>query len=194
MNRLILHSTSLAQWHTLVNEAEDCSGTHLDTELESYLVYLLEHYTNKPEVVASILALDYLNSLESTGNIKKNRLRELGDKCLLFSGFFPELADKRNVSVTYFVELGRKAYNCLSNLYKCGLLDAKLFALLREHFISLLDLLFSIRELSGEQAALTFIQAEELWRNTGSRYAYSILKKHDKDIIALRHLDITKLQ
>jgi hypothetical protein len=191
MNHLILRATSLAQWYSLVNEAEDYSGKHLDPDLESYLVYMLQHYTDKPEVIASILAFDYLNSIESTGKIKENKLREVGDKSLLFSGFFPELAAKRHVTVSYFVEIGRKAYNYLSALCNQELLNARLYALLREHFINLLDLLFSIRDLSGGQQALTLIQAEELWRNTGSCYAYKVLKRHNKKIIAVRDIPVT---
>ena len=193
MNSLILQSTSLAQWYTLVTEAEDLFGKHLETDLESYLVYLLERFTNKPEITASILALDYLDSLETFGKLREEKLREVGDKCLLFSGFFPHIAHKRHVTVSYFVNLGQKAYNHLAFLHHQGLLTSKLYALLREHFVILLDLLFSIRELSGEQEALTLIQAEELWRNTGSQYAYKVLLKHNEAIIALKNISINKI-
>lgn len=187
MNRLILQSTSIAQWYQLVNEAEDSFGHHLDSDLESYLVHLLLRYTNKPDVIGSILALDYLNSIEASGQMRAYKLRDVGDKCLLFSGFFPEVASKRNVTVSYYVELGRRAYDYLALLNTTRLLTADLYNLLKDHFVSLLDLVFSIRELSGEQQALTLIQAEELWRNTGSRYAYKILQKYNEKIITLKN-------
>lgn len=183
MNRLILQSTSLAQWYSLVNEAEDSFGKHLPTDLESYLVHLLQRYTNKPELTASILALEYLNSLEASGQLRAEKLRDVGDKCLLFSGFFPELAQKRNVTVSYFVQLGRKSYDYLALLQRQGLLTAKLYKLLCDQYINLVDLLFSMRELSGEQQALSVMEAEDLWRNTGSLYAFKLLKK--KKIIPL---------
>ncbi len=184
MNRLILRSTSLAQWYSLVNEAEDFYDNHLDIDLESYLVYLLERYTNKPELIGTILSLDYLSSLETTGKLRAERLRDVGDKCLLFSGFFPEFAHKRHVTVSYFVELGKKAYTYLALLNENGLLAPELYALLKKHFVNLLDLLFSIRDLSGEKQALTLLQAEELWRNIGSQYALKLLKKHNKKVIS----------
>lgn len=186
MNRLILNSTSVAQWYSLVNEAEDLFGSHLSSDLESYLVFLLQRYTNKPEIANSIMALDYLESLEMSGQLRVDRLRDVGDKCLLFSGFFPERADKRHVTVSYFVELGRRAYNYLSALHRQGLLTSKLYSALREQFVNLLDLLFFMRELSGEKSSLTLIQAEELWRNTGSKYALGILHKHNKNMIATK--------
>lgn len=190
MNKLILQSTSLAQWYTLVSEAENAFGKRLAIDLESYLVYLLEHYTNKPDLTGSILALDYLHSLEATGRARTDKLRDIGDKCLLFSGFFPEVAFKRHVTVSYFVSLGRHAYNHLSSR---GLVNKALYSLLREQFVNLLDLLFSIRELSGEQHALSLMQAEELWRNTGSQYALQLLKRHDKNLIATKTTTIQKI-
>ncbi|MBA2654585.1 MAG: hypothetical protein H0U71_05925 [Gammaproteobacteria bacterium] len=193
MNRLVLHSTSLAQWYTLVNEAEDFFGKRLDTDLESYLVHLLQRYTNKPDISDTILAIDYLDSLATSGKLRQEKLRDVGDKCLLFSGFFPESANRRLVTVSYFVELGRRAYFYLAELHNAGLLTSKLYGLLRTHFVSLLDLLFSIRELSGEQQALTLLQAEELWRNTGSEYALKILKKHNKDITLIKNIPMNKI-
>jgi hypothetical protein len=181
MNHLIVHSTSLAQWYTLVNEAEDLFGRHLDTELESYLVFLLQRYANKPDLVASILALDYLDSIETTGSRRAEKLRDVGDKCLLFSGFFPEIAPKRLVTVSYFVELGRRAYHYLAAINSQGVLTTELYSLLRQHFVHLLDLLLYIRELSGDKQSLTLLQASELWRNTRSQYALRVLKRYDPD-------------
>lgn len=183
MNRLILHPTALAQWQSLVNDAEELYGKHLEIDVESYLVHLLQRYSNKPDLAASILALEFLDSLESFGKQRADKLREVGDKCLLFSGFFPEIADKRHVTVSYFVELGRRAYTYLSTLRHAALLTSKLYLLLEEQYVNLLDLLFSIRELSGEQQAISLLQAEELWRNIRSQYALKVLKNHNKNII-----------
>jgi hypothetical protein len=193
MSRLILHATSLAHWYTLVKEAESLFGKPLETDLESYLVYLLQYYADKPDLTQSILALEYLHSLEASGKLRSQKLREVGDKCLLFSGFFPEIANRRLVTISYFVELGRRAYNYLAESHHTSGLTAKLYLLLRKQFVHLLDLLFSIRELSGERQAISLIQAEELWRNTGSHYALKVLKKHDKNIIALRSGNINKV-
>lgn len=193
MNRLILNSTSIAQWYTLVNEAQEHIGNRLDIDLESYLVFMLQRFTNRPEVTQSVLALEYLESLESTGRLRADKLRDIGDKCVLFTGFFPELAGKRHVTVSYFVELGRKAYSYLSTQHHQAILTSELYELLQLHFIKLVDLLFSIRELSGERCALTLLQAEDLWRNTGSKYAYKILSKHNKNVITTNQSTLNDL-
>jgi hypothetical protein len=186
MNRLILNSTSIAQWYTLVNDAQEHIGNRLTTDLESYLVFMLQRFTNRPELTQSVLAIDYLESLESTGRLRADKLRDVADKCVLFTGFFPEFAGKRNVTVSYFVELGRKAYSHLSSQSQQPLSTAELYDLLRVHFIKLVDLLLSMRELSGEKQALSLIQAEDLWRNTGSKYAYKVLTKYNKKVIPTR--------
>lgn len=183
MNRLILNSTSVAQWYTLVNEAQENIGNRLNIDLESYLVFMLQRFTNRPELTQSILSLDYLESLESTGRQRADKLRDVGDKCILFTGFFPELAGRRHVTVSYFVELGRRAYSYLSSQSILGLSTAELYELLQVHFIKLVDLLLSIRELNGEKQVLTLLQAEDLWRNTGSKYAYKILTRYNRKMI-----------
>lgn len=184
--RLIQESTSIAQWYELVNEAQEYLGNRLEIDLESYLVFLLQRFTNRPDLTQSILALEYLESLEISGQQKMDRLRDIGDKCVIFTGFFPELAGKRHVTVSYFVDIGQRAYSYLSLQHRLGVLTTELYELLRLRFIQLVDLLFSIRELSGEKEALSLIQAEDLWRHTGSRYAYKVLKKYNKNIIATK--------
>lgn len=193
MNRLILQNTSTAQWHMLVVEAQDRLGDRLNIDLESYLVFVLDRFTNKPDLIQSILATDYLESLETTGKQRIDRLRDVGDKCILFTGFFPDLANKRHVTMSYFVDLGRRAYNNLSAHQKLGQLTMELYLLLRTHFIKLVDLLLSIRDLSGEQEVLTVVQAEDLWRNTGSRYAYQYLTRQRKKIISTSSLRLNDL-
>jgi hypothetical protein len=178
MKELILHSTSLAQWYTLVNEAEDFFDSHLETDLESYLVFLLQRYSDKPEMISSIMGVDYLESLATLGKLRTEKLREVGDKCLLFSGFFPELATKRLVTINYFVSLGRSAYSNIAFVSQQG---CDLYALLQEHFIHLLDLLLSIRELTGQGPALSLLQARSLWQSTGSLYALKALKHYGQD-------------
>jgi hypothetical protein len=193
MTQLILHPTSLAQWYAIVNEAEDLFGCKLDSDLESYLVFLLQRYSNKPELVTSILAADYLQSLQLGGQLRIEKLQVVGDVCLLFSGLFPERASKRHVTVSYFVELGQRAYNYLSLLQQQRLLTSRLYTSLQEHFVNLMDLLFSLRELGGEKQLLTLMQAEDLWRNTGSQYALKILCNHNKNIIALKDVCLKKI-
>ena len=56
MSRLILEPTSQAQWQTLVHEAQTACDRNLDETLESYLVFLLMRFADKPECTARIMA------------------------------------------------------------------------------------------------------------------------------------------
>jgi len=177
MFKFILEPTATAQWHALVAEAQAHCGQTLAEELESYLVFLLQRFTAKPDIAKSVLAMDYLRSAECHGTEKQLRLREVADKCLLFSGLYPEQAERKCVNITYFIELGQSAYANLAELHNAKRALAALYAALGEGFIRLMNLLHCIRELGNDQLELSPLQAEALWRKTGSQYALALLRK-----------------
>jgi hypothetical protein len=169
MQQLILEPTSQAQWLALVHEAQARCDHHLDETLESYLVFLLMRFSDKPLCTTRIIAEDYLNCLACTGELRIDRLRDVGDHCLLFSGMFPQLAERRLVRISYFVNLGRSSYRQLS-----GLLDRSwsvVYENLSLAFVILMDVLHAMRELGGD-SVLTPFQALDLWQDTGSRRCY----------------------
>lgn len=145
MRQLVLHPTSTAQWHSLVCEAEDLAKVYLDEELQSYLVFLLMRFLSKPEITTKVLAMDYIESLLSTGRHQQDRLRDVGDVCLIHAGFFPKRAKRKRVSEHYFVELGSGAYQHLSAVVDHQV--ATLYYRLYESFIPLRDLLRTMRDL-----------------------------------------------
>jgi hypothetical protein len=169
MARLILDPTSQAQWQALVHEAQSACDRHLDETLESYLVFLLMRFADRPECTSRIMAEDYLNSQLLRGEQRVGQLREVGDHCLLFSGLFPQLAERRLVRISYFVTIGRSSYQQLSDVLDRGL--STVYRHLSEAFIVLMDVLHAMRELGGE-SVLTPIQAMDLWQETGSRRCY----------------------
>jgi hypothetical protein len=150
MQSLVIQPTSTAQWQALVNEAEQACALELGEELESYLVFLLMRFCRKPEVIRSILSLDFLNSLRQFGHYRNDLLQEVGDKCLLFSGLFPGLATKKRVNEDYFIDLGQNAYYEVATLSDEEL-TARLFNLLSEHFGHLRKVLVKMREPPGSQ-------------------------------------------
>ncbi len=143
MGRIILHPTDMCQWHALVNEAEAVTQLILDEELESYLVFLLMRFSSSSDWVESSIALDFLKSMQQKP-MHAELLREVGDKSLLFSGLFPEIAVKRNVGLDYYVEMGKAAYLTASEIEekKAG----QLYYHLSLNFINLQNVLHSIRE------------------------------------------------
>lgn len=174
MAKLVIQPTSTAQWHALVSEAENAADCVLTEDLESYLVFLLMRFASNPHMLARVIALDYLNNSSNEGRTRHEKLRDVGDQCLLFSGLFPKQAERRMVKVSYFVDLGRSAYQQLSDTMSSN--SAAIYANLSRDFVSLMDILQSMRELQGNRSNLTPLNAYELWNDTGSRHAYKIIR------------------
>ena len=169
MAELILEPTPQAQWQALVHEAQTACGCHLDETLESYLVFLLMRFARQPHCTARIMAEDYLNSQLLQGEQRADRLREVGDHCMLFSGLLPQLAERRLVRISYFVTICRSSYQQLSAVLDRGW--STVYRHLSEAFIVLMDILHAMRGLGGD-SVLSPIQALDLWQDTGSRRCY----------------------
>lgn len=176
MNKLVLQPTATAQWHDLVNEAQQAAHCQLDESLESYLVFLLERFSRRPDMLSRIVGMEYLETLAHGGR-QRDQLRDIGDHCLLFSGLFPQLAERRLVKISYFVSLGRSAYlRIATDWYDSEQQATDLYTGLAQGFVQLMDILQAIRGLDDEhKEQLKPIQAFELWQETGSRQAYRLL-------------------
>jgi hypothetical protein len=162
---LLMGTSSLAAWQEVIRTAEEDCAINLNKELESYLISLVMRYTDKPEVVQQILATAYFKAMEHKHLQRDAMLQNVGDQCLLFAGLFPRLADRRQVKLTYFVDLGRSAYASVSH----GTND--LYETLATQFVLLMDVLRSIRTPMD----LNPSEAYEQWQELGSRYALRFL-------------------
>lgn len=170
MRRILEQPGDVSQWQALVAEAEALSGVQLDEELESYLVFTLMRYLRRPEMTQRILALDFLEAFQCSDPQRSDALRDVGDQCLLYSGLFPRRAEKRRVKVSYYVKLGRSAYQHLADSLSK---TADLFAHLAAEFVAAMDTLQAIRVLGQQSTGLLPAQAYELWQETASRQAYA---------------------
>lgn len=162
-----------AQWRMLLSQAEALSGYVLDQDTEDYLVQLLIRVASRPELVAGVLALDRLTP-QPADKPRLAYLQDIGDQCLLFAGLFPQQAASRMVRLSYFVSLGRTAYQQLGELGSgdCGLVYARLSA----GFLPLVELLHTMRELGEDGVELTPLHAFELWDDTGSDRALRCIR------------------
>lgn len=169
MRDIKLQPTSTAHWHELVCEAESKSHRHLGEEVQSYLVFLLQRFLSKPEIAVRILALDYLKGLRSSGHQQIEKLRDVGDICLLYAGFFPQRARTRLVSANYYVDLGIGAYYQLH--HHTPHQQGQLYGCMYENFVPAMDVLQTIRGFESEQPLYDALTAYELWEHTGSTQA-----------------------
>lgn len=152
-------------WHGLVRDAEQRSQRKLDEELESYLVFTLMRFVGDGALAERVMALDFLDGAQSTGRHKDLKLRDVGDRCLLLAGLYPQQARRRHVSLSYFCDLGRNAYSELAAHLRQAL--RSLYARLADAFTSLVGVLVEVRRLSGEWSGLDPLGRAELTQNGG---------------------------
>ncbi len=138
------HGTAAELWQGLLRDAEARSQVALDEMQESYLVFVLLRHQRDPDLLARVQALDWLRAQESAGRHRSDSLRDVGDRCLLIAGLFPAQAERRRVSVDYFLTLGRSAYRDVADA--CRNAYAELFAQLAAHYDRLVAVLRGIRE------------------------------------------------
>ena len=170
--KVLTHSTPVALWQEIVHEAEAACETTLQHELEAYLVFLLSRYINKPEIAKLTMATELMQALQSSRTTRDIALQGVGDTCLLFSGLFPGAATKRLVKISYFVTLGQGAYFAMSKK------SNDLYDLLSQQFVSIMDILQSIRMQTQHHPDLMPLEAYDLWNESGSKRALKILKRY----------------
>lgn len=169
MNLIIPDSSPALFWAKIIHEAEADCMVNLHHELEAYLATLLVRFTNQPQFIKELMAIEFLQSLKLRRQERILALQGVGDKCLLFTGLFPQLAQKRLVKISYFVGIGQSAYDAASRR------KSDVFKQLALHFVPLMDVLQSVRIPAQE---LLPLEAYELWQDTGSQRAFRALNRH----------------
>lgn len=169
MKEIVIKSNALSQWHEVVQEAQHNCAHELNEDCESYLVFLLMRFLGESGLADRVMAEGFLASAAATGTAKQQMLQEVGDTCLMLSGLFPGRAERRNVSVDYYVGLGQVAYDNLSCVTPESL--SKLYINLRDEFVALMDVLQAIRAVTAQDLGLSPLQAQALWEQTGSHMA-----------------------
>ncbi len=178
-SRLIVEPTSTAEWQRLVREAEDRAARALDEDLESYLVMLLGRSLREVDGLSRVVALDYLQSLECARGERASGLRDVGDRCLLTAGLFPHRAERRLVRISYFVDVGRSAYDQVAE--QLSRAAAELFRHLAQAFVPLMEVLQAMRTLDGRRS-LHPLEAMELIQDTGSAGARRELARYSDGV------------
>jgi hypothetical protein len=139
MTTILTQATPTALWFNAIQGVETQRQVTLKTEVEAYLVFLLMRYTRDTALAQETLALKFLRGLQATPHLRAETLQAVGDQCLIISGLFPLIAERRQLKLKYFVELGQVTYNGLSTH------NNDLFSLLSKQFIILTDLLHAFR-------------------------------------------------
>jgi hypothetical protein len=139
------HGAPAGLWQALVHEAGERAGCALDESRESYLVFVLLRHQRDGQLLARTQALEWLQAASLAGGMRDEHLRDVGDHCLLIAGLYPDLAQRRRVSVDYFIDIGRSAYLGIADTGRSAY--ASLFGQLARSYRELVSVL---RVLRGE--------------------------------------------
>src|SRR5205814_3904471 len=71
-------------------------------------------------------------------------LQQVGDQCLLISGLFPAIAEKRHLKIKYYIDLGQLAYEVISRK------NNDIFSVLSKQFVMVMDVLQSFQTCTKE--------------------------------------------
>jgi hypothetical protein len=135
----LMHGTQAQLWQALIRDSARRCGARLDETEECYLGFVLIRHQGDSQLASRTLALDWLHAHEERAQARADALRDVGDRCLLLAGLYPQLAERRRVSNDYFIELGCDAYAGVAAAARAGY--AALFAQLAEGFRRLVTVL-----------------------------------------------------
>jgi len=143
--------TPMSEWYDIVQQSQEKVGYDFDDELQSYLVLTLDHFTTNHSLSSNIIALDFLENANLTNSQDADKLRDVGEQCLILSGLFPNRVLSKNVSLHYLVGMGRNAYNIIAVVNPIQKYDPDLFFSLCDNFVGLMDILYHMRMIDNDR-------------------------------------------
>lgn len=161
-------SALLYRWHQLINQAAQHARVEIEEELRHYLLLTVVKYLQNDELVMEArqlpLQLQALNDATHWQNLRKT-----ADHCLVMAGLFPDMILHKPARINDYIVQGQHCFNILGQTLSGS--DAALFRHLSAHFVSLIEIMHSLRYFSGSDA-LSPLSAFEFWSDTGCQSAY----------------------
>lgn len=90
--------------YDLIMKAQQLAGTELDYDVGAFVVHTFAKYMNMPIRTEEPVAIKLLTAVNTTGELRKQRLIELSEECVLIDGL--ELNRSRWVSSDYYQNIG----------------------------------------------------------------------------------------
>lgn len=152
--------TAAQLWQSSLVHVQQRLHLRLSENQESYLVFLLIRHARDVALGGRTMALELLQALEAPGGVGDDRLRDVGDRCLLLAGLFPGLRHRRHVDAVYYQHLGRTAYGLLGERGQGGL--ARLYAELACAYGDLVRVLLGLRGETGAAAGAASVTLRDM--------------------------------
>ena len=162
----------------MVYVAQQQCQVNLIEAQESYLIFLLMRFVNRPQLANSVVAMDFLHAMHEQGRWRQHQLQAVGDKCLLLSGLFPGWAQRKRVRISYFVALGQSAFLELSACEED-------FYHVAEGFLMMMDVLQALRPVAELAQQLMPLATVEMLENAASQSAQQVFSEYSDGFLIL---------
>ena len=170
---LVEARSALGFFKELVDAALAHQPMHAADETSYYIVNLLAGFLRRTGGDETPLALRLAHALEGGGPEQRSTLREVGDRSLFVSGFFPDSLRRRSADIDLYVAVGGTAYQALSRVETDAL--SHVFGELAEKFVGFVDVLSEVSERTSCSSNTDLLRLYERWLKTRSRRTGHIL-------------------
>ena len=119
--RIVTRENLFDFFHEQVDSAVSNHGNPLSQEGVYYLSNLLGERGRRGTEGDDALLVDLHLQARQGGRAQAiQAYRELGDKALYITGFFPKSLSRKTVGVSYYQDMGSSAYHCLAQILGDG--------------------------------------------------------------------------
>lgn len=141
MKHIAITVNEAAHWHALIGKAEYLTHHLLPHGIEDYLVRLF--LRSEQEEIQDSRKIPDMTQLASS----EEKLRRLGDQCLLLCGFYPEASREYGIALDEFISMGAEAFKKVSALVSGE--DEMICEYLSTNFTQIAELICHIAESPG---------------------------------------------
>ena len=192
-DRIVVGKSAQEFFRELVSDALSQRRLQIQEATEFYLVNLLAQHLQEGRLFARVeggeaqaepLALILKRALEGDREARWRNLKRLGDTSLFVSGFFGDSLARSLVDVDYYIAMGARAYDALSEEPRGPSGAQELFSELAERFPQFVDLFAEIAELADLGSNRGLLRLYERFLLTGSERVAQRLRERGVALFA----------
>lgn len=192
-NEILVGKSAREYFRELVSGTLSHRRLQIQEATEFYLVNLLAQYLERERLFEGApgeenrlepLALMLKRAIEGGRAERWRHLKRLGDTSLFVSGFFGDSLARSLVDVEYYIAMGERAYDALSEEPHGPSGAQELFGELAERFAQFVDLFAEIAEMSDLRSNRGLLRLYERFLVTGSERVAQRLRERGVALFA----------
>jgi len=177
-----------SEFYEIVSEKEKAAEIDLSDYSKLYLLNLLKGLVEKNDFFYKELIGDdalgeaYMRALTLELLTKVQKIKAVGDLCLIYSGLFPDRLNKKLVDIDYFIKLGKLSFYTLHKIYTNmnSISDLKnLYLSVYTDFVKIVAVLIEIAKSFKLIDETNLLKVYERWQKTKIKGLYEILKHNN---------------